>query len=70
MLENEEVCKKEWYRSKRSTLSHTKPTVDNVWKVFPTLKYSKRTKVFVHHKSQVYKLCHLLTCLVGFQEGD
>ena len=23
--------------------------------------YSKRTKVFAHHKSQVYSLCHLLT---------
>ena len=34
-------------------------------------KYSKRTKVFARHKSQVYHLCHLLTkCLVGFQEGD
>ena len=40
-VENEEECKEEWSRSKRSKLSYTKPTIDKVKTVFASLKSSK-----------------------------
>ena len=44
-VENEEECKEEWSRSKKSKFSYTKPTADKVSKIFKNFKSSKSCNV-------------------------
>ena len=44
-VENEEECKEEWSRNKKSKFSYTKPTADKVSKIFKNFKSSKSCNV-------------------------
>ena len=44
-VENEEECKEEWSRSKKSKFSYTKPTDDKVSGIFKSFKSSKSFNV-------------------------
>ena len=54
-VENEEECKEEWSRSKKSKFSYIKPTIDKVSQVFFSLKSRKNSNTEVLSNESIVK---------------